>query len=85
MKKSELLNEILTRKNIELDRLTNEFIKTLKKDCKTFKEIKLILDRFECEIKWQHYDQKNEDILFLQNIKKRLDKEMNDSQLTNHS
>ncbi|MGL4742292.1 MAG: hypothetical protein ACRC41_16110 [Sarcina sp.] len=84
IKKNEELKAILERKNTQVDKGLKEFVEILKKDCKTFEEVKETLNRFKRDVRWEHYKEKEEDTIFLENIQKMLQKEMNDLLVPNH-
>ncbi|MGL4452055.1 MAG: hypothetical protein ACRDD2_00020 [Sarcina sp.] len=84
IKKNEELKAILERKNTQVDKELKEFVEILKKDCKTFEEVKETLNRFKRDVRWEYYKEKEEDTIFLENVQKKLQKEMDDLLVPNH-
>ena len=81
----EALKTIFNKYSECIDPVSKEFIEELKKDCKTYREVYRKLNRFEKEISWNHDNEKYASMVFVAYVKSLLDREMNDSPLTNRS
>lgn len=84
MEKNKL--EAICNKYVEsTNEILKEFMEELKKDCKSYKEVKDKLDRIEKEFIWSGGNEKMLNIAIISYAKSLLDKEMNDLPLTNRS
>lgn len=84
MEKNKL--EEICNKYVEFtNEILKEFMEELKKDCKSYKEVKDKLDRVKKEFLWFGGNEIMLNIAIIQYAKSLLDKEMNDLPLTNRS
>lgn len=72
------LKEILSRYVESTNETSKEFMGELKKDCKSYKEVKEKLSRLQKEIIWSCGDEKSLNIALILYAASLLDKEMND-------
>lgn len=79
------LEEICNKYVESTNEILKEFMEELKKDCKSYKEVKGKLSRIEKEIKWSNGDEKILRLVIASYANRLLDKEMNDLPLTNRS
>ena len=72
------LKEILSKYVKSTNEISKEFMEELKKDCKSYKEVKEKLSRPQKEIIWSCGDEKSLNIALILYAASLLDKEMND-------